>query len=334
MDNKLNIWSSISSVLDGNSTEKEQQQVKGWMNEDKKNQQFFDRLKHTSYSPEIESKAAAVQNIIYIKTQEKIKRLILKRKIRLWQYMTAASVALLFVVGAFSLLQIKSSMQPVNIESKSPAGSTSRLELGDGTIVQLNAGSTINYPSHFVGDNRTVSLNGEAYFEVAKDAKHPFVVETNQLRVKVLGTHFNIKSYEDDYRVITTLMEGSVSVELGKNTTVPGKSVILKPNQQIIFDKETNKVSIAEVNASLYAVWKDGECFFEGEKLKDIAKILERQFGTPITIISPNLENQVFSGFFNKAEGLFHILNSFKRNRNLDYRLNDSGIEIFEINSK
>lgn len=331
MDNKLNIWSSISSVLDGTFTQEEKQQVKDWMNEDKKNQLFFDRLKHTSYSPEIENKAAAVQNIIYIKTQEKIKRLILKRKIRLWQYVAAASVTLLFIVGGLSLLHIESSIQPVIIESKSPAGSTSRLELGDGTIVQLNAGSILNYPSHFTGSSRTVFLNGEAYFEVAKDKKHPFVVETNQLKIKVLGTHFNIKSYENDYRVVTTLMEGSVSVEFDKDGNIPNRPVVLKPNQQVVFDKETNKISIAEVNANLYAVWKDGECFFEGEKLKDIAKILERQFGTPITIISPNLENQVFSGFFSKPEGLFHILNSFKKNRKLDYHFNDSGIEIFEI---
>lgn len=334
MDNKINIWSSISSVLEGNSSEEEKLQVADWTNKDERNLKFFDRLKNGSFNPETEEKAVRVQNLIYLKTREKINRIQLKRKLRLWQYIAAASITLLLIVSGFNFLQTESVIQPIAVELRSPMGSTTRLTLDDGTIVELNAGSTLSYPSFFKGDNRTVSLTGEAYFEVAKDTKHPFIVEANQMKVEVLGTHFNVKSYEEDNRLVTTLLEGSVSVEINSSEYLPNKPVILKPNQQIIFNKETNKIDISNVNSSLYASWKDGECFFESENLKDIIKILERQFGIPITIADKELEKQIYSGFFTQKEGLFHILNSFRRNRPLDYRQIESGIEIYQRENK
>jgi len=333
MDNKINIWSSISSALEGNPSKEEKRQVEDWTNKDERNLKFFDRLKNTSFNPEIEEKAASVQDLIYIKTREKINRVQLKRKIRLWQCVAAASITLLLIVSGLSFLQTESAIPPMYVDLKSPVGSTTRLTLSDGTLVELNAGSTLSYPLSFKGDYRTVSLTGEAYFEVTKDTKHPFIVEANQMKVQVLGTHFNLKSYEEDNRLVTTLIEGSVSVEVDKPGNSPVKPIILKPNQQIVFDKSTNEISVFEVNAGLYASWKDGECFFESEKLKDIIKILERQFGIPISIADASLEEQIYSGFFTKKEGLFHILNSFKRNRPLDYRQTDAGVEIYQRES-
>lgn len=333
MDNKINIWSSISSALEGNPSEEEKRQVEDWTNKEERNLQFFDRLKNTSFHPEIEEKAAGVQDLIYIKTREKINRVQLKRQLHLWQFVAAASITLLLIVSGLSFLQTESTTQPMYVDLKSPVGSTTSMTLSDGTIVQLNAGSTLSYPLLFKGKERTVSLTGEAYFEVAKDTKHPFIVEANQMKIQVLGTHFNVKSYEEDNRLVTTLMEGSVRVEVDHPGYSSAKSIILKPNQQIVFDKNTHETSVFNVNADLYASWKDGECFFESEKLKDIIKILERQFGIPISIADAGLEEQIYSGFFTKKEGLFHILNSFKRNRPLDYRQTESGIEIYQRES-
>lgn len=329
MDNKINIWSSISSTLDGCPTQEEKQQVEEWKNENEKNKMFFDRLQSRSFNPEIEEQAAGVQDIIYIKTREKINRAVLKRKLRLWQYVAAASVTLLFIVSGLSILQVRPTVEPVYVESKSPMGSVTRLTLSDGTIVDLNAGSTLSYPLAFTEDHRSVTLTGEAYFEVAKNTKQPFIVETGQMKVQVLGTHFNVKSYQEDNRLTTTLVEGSVSVSVENPDAPASKPIILKPNQQITLDRTTREVNIAEVDAGLYSSWKDGECYFENEKLKDIVKILERQFGIPISITGTHLEEQVFSGFFTRKEGLFHILNSFKRNRNLDYRQSETGVEIY-----
>ena len=329
MENKTDIWSSISSVLEGKYTEKEMSDVEEWLSEDNKNRQFFNKLRNTSFSEETEQKAKIAQEHIYAITRYKINKVKLKRKLRLWQYAAAASIALLLVMNGIHLWKTES-VTPVYVESKSSVGNTTRLTLGDGTIVELNSGSSICYPLHFNGKNRTVVLNGEAYFEVTKDEKHPFIVEAERMKIKVLGTHFNVKSYENESKLVATLIEGQISVDLDYQNHSANKSIILQPNEQIVFDKNTDEINVSQVNADLYASWKDGQCFFENEKLVDIAKILERQFGIKISITSANLKNQLFSGFFTKEEGLFHILNSFKKNRNLDYRQHETGIELFE----
>jgi len=325
MENNMDIWSSIASVLGGNYTKEELQQVDIWITEDEKNEKFFNQLRNTSFSTDIEEKALIGKELIYIKTREKITRVRLNRKIRIWQCLAAASIALLCLISRFIFISPELP-NPVYVESRSPIGSTTQLTLSDGTIVELNAGSTLNYPLFFQGDKRVVSLVGEAYFEVAKDMEHPFIVESGNMKIQVLGTQFNIKSYEDECKLVTTLSEGSVRVQFDEYK-IP---IILKPNQQLIFDKLTQEVDIAAVNAELYSSWKNGECFFENEKLADIVKILERQFGVQINIVSESLKNQFFSGFFTKQQGLYHILNSFKKKRNLEYRRKESGVEIYE----
>ena len=326
MENKTKLWVSISALLEGTQSVEEEQLVENWMFEDEKNRKFVRKLKETSFSADLEHKAEDSQERIYLRTREKIRNVKQKRELRIWQSVAAAAIAILFVISGLYISQNINDASIIYAESKSPMGSATQLILNDGTLVELNAGSSIIYPSSFVGKNRTVSLIGEAYFEVAEDAKHPFIVETNGMKVQALGTHFNVKAYDDDNKMITTLMEGSVSVEI----CVKGQPILLMPNQQVIYDKTTRRAEIVKVNASFYASWKDGECFFENERLADIAKILERQFGTRITVISPELKNQFFSGYFTKQEGLFHILNSFKQKRNVDYRQNEFGIEIYE----
>lgn len=329
MNTKIDLWECIASVLEGDSTVDKKRLVDNWLKEDPRNIQFFEKLKSTSFNVTTVQKAAEAKERIYWQTHEKISKIQLKRKLRLWQYVAAASFALLLAIGGFSFWSAQS-VAPIYVESKSPAGSTSRLTLSDGTVVVLNAESYIRYPLSFSGRNRKVTLNGEAYFEVARDTRHPFIVETDQMKLNVLGTHFNIKAYEDDREVVTTLMEGSVSVEFKNEDNRSVKKVVLTPDRQVVLDKTTRKTVVTRVKSELYASWRNGECFFENERFIDIIKILGRQYGVQISILSPTLENQLYSGFFSKQEGLFHILNSFKKIRNFEYNETDAGIEIYE----
>lgn len=269
-------------------------------------------------------RASEAKERIYVKTKAKINEEALRVKLRVWRSVAAASIILLCIAGGMNLKKGDAAL-PILVESKSPAGSTTRFTLSDGTVVALNASSSISYPMRFEGKNRSVQLDGEAYFEVTKDSKHPFVVETNGMKINVLGTTFNVRSYKEDNRAITTLLEGSVSVD-----TEPGKQLALKPGQQLVYDKASRKTEIKNVNADLYVSWKDGQCYFDKEKFIHIAKILERHFGVEIVISSPALENQIFSGYFSRKEGVQQILNSFRKHRNFDYKLNDTGIEIYE----
>lgn len=329
--NKINndIWHYISSVLNGAPSEEDMLHVNLWIEEDEKNKALFNRLNDTKYNRFIEEKERQSKESIFIKTKAKIREANLRIRLQVWRSIAAASLILL-VVTAGHLFFRTSAGDPVMVESKSPAGGIVNLTLDDGTRIALNASSTISYPLHFDKKKRIVSLDGEAYFKVAKDAKRPFVVETKNLKIKVLGTHFNLKSYNDDEKEITTLEEGSVSIELKNADQHKNQAVILSPGQQITWNKATGKSNISKVEAGLYASWKDGQCFFENEKFIDIVKILERQFGVTIKITSPELENQIYSGFFGKKDGVLQILNYFKKYRNFDYKQSDTGIEIYE----
>lgn len=317
-------------MLYGDCTEKDRQTVDAWAEGSDKRQKFLCRLQSSSFREGIEQEAGAAQERIYLLVQEKIRRVQLMKKLRLWQGMSAAAIILLLIISGMKFTK-NVSAPAIYVESKSPTGSTSRLTLSDGTIVELNAGSTISYPLIFQGENRTVTLTGEACFDVAHNAKQPFVVDTKHMKIKVLGTYFNIKAYEDDDKAIATLMKGLVNVKIEQSDSSPFKSIVLKSDQQVIFDKAANRAKVLNVNAELYASWKNGECFFENERMADIIKILSRQYGVKITIRSKKLENQLYSGFFSKQEGLFHILNSFKKNRNFKYHQTDQEIEIYEI---
>ncbi|MDR0573485.1 MAG: FecR domain-containing protein [Tannerella sp.] len=329
MNDKNNIWFSIASVLDGDPTTEEIRHVNNWIDEDKRNELLFKRLNNTKYNQYIEQNAGKAKEYVYVKTLAKINETSLRSKLYMWKFTAAAAIAILIISGSIVFFKTNP-YNPVLAEAKSPAGSVTKLTLNDGTIVVLNASSIISYPLNFNKKARNIKLVGEAYFEVAKDSERPFIVETNNMKINVLGTHFNVKSYNEDVKSITTLLEGTIKVEFDNPDDSVGKPVILHPGQQIIFDKATLQTSITDVTPNLYTSWIDGQCFFENEKFIDIVKILERQFGIAIEITSPNLERQLYSGFFGKKDGALHILNSFKKYRNFDYKQSDTGIEIYE----
>ncbi|WP_262245934.1 FecR family protein [Parapedobacter soli] len=158
-----------------------------------------------------------------------------------------------------------------------PKGGQYQIILPDGTNVWLNAASMLRYPTQFTGDTREVELDGEGYFEVAKDAHQPFLVKSNGQVVKVLGTEFNVNAYRDEVRVTTTLVEGSV--EVASQTATAGlsvKSVGLKPGQQAAF--EDGHIHVTEVDASDYVAWKDGRFVFYSEPLPLVIRKIERWY--------------------------------------------------------
>jgi len=165
----------------------------------------------------------------------------------------------------------------INYQLSTPKGGTYRVTLPDGTRVWLNAASALRYPAQFTGNTREVELDGEGYFEVAKDAHRPFLVKSNGQVVRVLGTVFNINAYPDEAQVMTTLVEGAVAV--GSNTAVARASlafVTLKPGQQAAF--KGGHIQVITVDASDYVAWKDGRFVFYNEPLPLVIKKLERWY--------------------------------------------------------
>lgn len=325
------ILSAIAAVMNKTATDQEQMLVDSWLSEDKKNHIVFEQLQKIGYNGSLDH-ACDSKEKIFDTIQNRTSKYSYKRRIKIWQYISAASIAALLIIGGLSLFsKMGSTTEGISyIETRCEYGSKSKIMLSDGTTVELNSGSVLRYPNSFSGGERVVILEGEAYFDVAKNKQHPFIVKTNNINVKVLGTHFNVKAYSDDSKVITTLLEGSVRVEK-TDSLLKVQPIILFPNQQFVFDKLSGSVNIHEVDASMYATWRDGSYYFDAETFSDIVKKLERGFNIKIAIKSSRLQNELFSGVFDKGESIQQILDLFKKHRNFDYRQIGNVIEIYEI---
>jgi len=176
-----------------------------------------------------------------------------------------------------------------------PYGNQSRLILSDNTVVWLNAGSRLVYPTFFNGKTREVLLFGEAFFEVSKNAEKPFIVKTSDIEIKVLGTQFNVSAYAEDKVIQTVLKEGSVEIRRNDATFFDSK-LVLKPNQMASFSKSSNETKLYEVDASYYTLWTKGLLSFEDIDFNRILKKVERFYNISVNFSEPNLGSIRISG--------------------------------------
>ena len=176
-----------------------------------------------------------------------------------------------------------------------PYGNQSRVVLSDNTIVWLNAGSRLVYPTQFKDKSREVILFGEAYFEVSKNPKKPFVVKTSDLDIKVLGTKFNVSAYEEDKVILTVLKNGSVAIR-HKGAKPFEKDIVIKPNQMASYDKTNSDTKIYEVAADAYSLWTKGLISFNEVDFSRVIKQLERFYNISIQFSDHQKEAMRISG--------------------------------------
>ena len=194
-----------------------------------------------------------------------------------------------------------------------PYGKKFQLVLSDGTEVYLNSGSSLTYPVAFYDQGpRNVVLRGEAYFTVTSDSLRPFTVSTQNIDAKVLGTEFNISSYQDDEHMKVVLVEGSLSV--GQSNTSNPSALLLKPNQLVSYSYFNKELSKENVDVSSYIAWKDGVLLFKNEDFYYIAK-------------DTQLSKERYTGRF-KTETIEEILKAFQRIKGFDYTINEKRIKI------
>ncbi len=198
---------------------------------------------------------------------------------------------------------------------ETPKGGRYRVRLPDGTNVWLNAVSKLTYPSSFTGhQTRRVELSGEAYFEVAKDIAHPFMVKTIKQEVEVLGTHFNISSYEDEPVVKTTLLEGSVKV-----TGANGIDKVLKPGQQSILT--TNDIKVENINTEQRAVaWKNDQFVFESDDIRYVMRMIARWYDVEVEYVGAIPENK-FGGAISRFENVSEVLKSLESTGRVQFKI-------------
>lgn len=182
------------------------------------------------------------------------------------------------------------------------------VELSDGTRVWLNTNTTFDFPVDFVRQERVVKLRGEAYFEVAKDAKRPFIVETEGTRTRVLGTSFNVKAYPDERYERTTLLEGSVEITLAESTGTPSPRMVLEPGMQARWETGSRSLSVRAVDAEDAIAWRRGEFLFTEEDIQVVLQTLSRWYGVEFVSTDEKLETYTFSGMMSKDDKLGETL--------------------------
>jgi len=260
----------------------------------------------------------------------------------------AVAASLMAVLLFFYLLTSKKTEQPVaqNTVTTKP-GSKSKVQLPDGSQVWLNADSRLTYDESFRGPYREVKLCGEAYFDIAKDSHHPFIIHTSPIDIKVLGTSFNVRSYRNEQNTETVLIHGSIEVSLRSN---PEKKVILRPNEKLRVENGKSLVVtgapppngkdarepvmilgkphfLQKDSAVTEVLWVKNKLAFDQETLQDVALKIERWYGVKVNILDESLKQTAYSGVF-EDERLDQVMEALRLTGNFRYSMNKNEITI------
>ena len=201
-----------------------------------------------------------------------------------------------------------------------PRGGEFSLELADGTRVWLNAESRLRYPVAFTGKERKVEMEGEVYFEVAKNKEKPFIVTVNGVDIRVLGTSFNVSAYQEE--VVATLVEGKVQLKKGN------EQVILSPNQQAIWSDDEFRVK--QVDARNYVLWKEGIFYFEDVDLETILDDMARWYNVNVFYMNPALKEMKFSVEIRRYGDINEILRRIGQTKRVKFEIKDRTINVYE----
>ena len=246
-----------------------------------------------------------------------------------------------------SIYEIASKANPVKIQ-QTPKGSRSTIILSDGTKVIMNADTRLKYPLKFIGATREVYLTGEAFFDVAKNAKIPFIIHTDKINIKVLGTEFNVKSYPGDSTSETTLIRGLIEVTLKDR---PDDRIILKPKEKLIVSntspgnlspkiKATTSERSAEISISnlhyisrsdsavVETSWVNNKLVFQDESFSKLAEDMGRKYDVNIQFLNNNIKNYRFTGIFEK-ETIEETLDALNLTEKFNYKMNGTTINIY-----
>lgn len=304
----------IYRYLSGTATEEEKMQLLNWLKASPENKSVFFDMKaiwcaknslsqNKTIPRQLEDSLGAINRRLdrFTPLKEKPVRYRLS-----WTRWIAAAVILLATFVSIKFLYDSPGIsRPADIVyiNDSP-DSVKKLFLPDGTLVWLNTGSCLTYPSEFVEDHRLVKLQGEAFFEVTKDASHPFVVETKTVMVKVLGTSFCITTSKDGESCKTTLQTGSVQLL----RTDGSKLAVLSPGQQAICSEGSDKIEVRNVNVDEYISWRFDLITMAEVSISSIINRLEETYGVSIKMDTTLIKDRQYNFSFLKLKGVSDAL--------------------------
>ncbi len=363
------IEDKIINVLTGRASQEELLEIRKWLSINEENREVYDEYVTTWIAGGMIGRKNDFQaDAAWTKLSKKMKKTYYAEYRIPWGKIAVAAMIAVVILSGMMIYNISNEAH-INEDSlayteySSPYGSKSQVKLPDGSNVWLNAGSILRYSSDFNKNVREIYLEGEGYFDVARNEQKPFLVQTSTIAIKVLGTAFNVKAYPEESIVETTVERGKVQL-LEPLTTSQGttilqanqKAVVIKNMPAVIQMKEIGKtekmkikppkyIPIAKMEVSsnikveAYTSWKDTRWIIESEKLADLAVKLERRYNIHIVFDDEELKNYVFSGKF-ENETLDEVLEVMKLSAPILYKTKQNMVymsrnKMFqEVNSK
>ena len=329
----------ISKQLSGEASAKEQSELRAWQSANAQNQEEFrnialaHQLSKGKFSAE--NKSAVLAKIRQkIEAEEKQKIGISSRSANIYfkrWISIAASIIVLISVTVYYFISTPSNVQILSDESEmivktNPAGQKSKVFLPDGSIVWLNSESSITYEKEFNSEFRKVTLHGEAYFEVKKDAERPFVVYSGSISTTALGTAFNIHAFDED-NITVSLASGRVNVETinieGENT-----GFIINAGEGVVYNAATeSKIGVIKIDADQVKIWKDGFLELRNASLAQTIEELERWYGVHIVCLNEPIHKWNANGLFDN-EYLDNVLRSLSFSQNFEYEIIGKNVNV------
>ncbi|MBW8199869.1 FecR family protein [Flagellimonas abyssi] len=306
----------INALVEGRLSDEKKAEVVKWLLKNPKQQQRYHVLK-----------ARHVAKLL--KEGEGKNKLDTKRKFADWyKYVGYAACVLLMVALAYTLVSPNEQLEEKysqTILASTSIGENKTITLSDGTKVTLNANTTFSYPEKFSEESRDVSLQGEAFFDVAHNPEKPFKVATgNGMNIQVLGTVFNVKSYPEDQNVETTLVSGKVKVVEEQNQ----KTVVLAPSQRATYVKDADKLIVDNVQTTKFTAWREGKLIYDETPIRQVISDLKRKYKVDISVESPGIMDYKYTGEFDNL-GIEQILDLFEVSSPILYKMHNNQITLF-----
>ena len=330
----------IIDKFTGSISDEANLQLQNWLDASEENKQYFDRINQLWNSLDLvheEKKYDADRAFQLFKDRvrsdkESIDKNTGKQKLidprRTLRYAAIFIPFLFLCYFSYEYFKLQYGLEenPLLSEVTVPNGSKTKLTLQDGSTIWLNAGSQIQYDSNFGKENRVLKLSGEAYLEVAKNKKCPFIVETGEIKIKVLGTRFNVNAYADNTKIEVALLQGAVEME-----TETGNSFKLNPNDIAIFNT-SSKETIFKKNSNFSKNsidWIKNRLIFTGENFEQIIHTLERSFNVRINIHNETIRSRCFMGDFVNNETIEQIFNVMSTDGKFKYTIKGNVIDVY-----
>jgi ferric-dicitrate binding protein FerR (iron transport regulator) len=364
----------IEKYISGNLSEEKVKELMNWVQESADNRTYFANLKNLWVATQLENENPDINiedeyRLVRYRTKMRsgkdhpdlqssyYKRLSIRKTIRKALQVAAIIIFLYSIIGTY--IRVKRNSKTDYTEIRTKRGEKSFLKLADGTLIWLNAETVFRYPSRLDSKNVRVFLDGEAYFDVAKNPNRNFIVQASSLDITVIGTSFNVKSYSMDNTIETTLEEGKISITGRMGNKQIKEPVVLIPNQRATFIKNNLEYSVKDItepplekentqthsmekintarspqiilaeqiDSKLYTSWKDGKMIFKSKRFEDLALQMERWYDVKIDIIDQELKDIKYTGVFEK-ETIEQALHALSLSLPFHYEIDQNEITI------